>query len=244
VQTGDNILIGGLIITGTDQKRVAFRALGPSTGVAGFLADPMLELHDANGVLTTNDDWQSSSQSDVDEIQSKGLAPGDSHESVIVRTLDPGSYTAVVRGKNNGTGIALVDAYDLTAANNSKMANLSCRGFVEAGDRILIGGFITGNRIGNSNILVRVTGPSLAGLVPTPLSDPYLELHDINGNTINTNDNWQDTQKTEIQNTGIPPTNPKESAILTTLAPGNYTVIVQGVNGATGNAVYEVYNVP
>ncbi|MDP9004906.1 MAG: hypothetical protein M3N12_08970, partial [Verrucomicrobiota bacterium] len=171
-------------------------------------------------------------------------APGDIHESVIVRTLNPGSYTAVVRGKGNSQGIGLVDAYDLNASNNSKMADVSSRGFIETGDKILIGGFITGNRIGNSNILVRGAGPSLAGLVPTPLSDPYLELRDINGTTLSTNDDWQDTQKTEIQNTGIPPTNPKEAAILANLPPGNYTVIVQGMGGATGNAVYEAYNLP
>jgi hypothetical protein len=243
VQTGDNILIGGLIITGSDQKKVAFRALGPSTKVPGFLADPVLELHDGTGaIVTTNDDWGDSP--DKVEIQNGGLAPGDSHESVIIRTLNPGLYTAVVRGKNNGTGIGVVEAYDLNAANNSKMANLSSRGFVESGDNILIGGFITGNRIGNINVLVRAMGPSLAGLVPTPLSDPYLELRDVNGAMLSTNDNWQDTQKTDIQATGIPPGDPRESAILASLPPGNYTSIVRGVGTATGNAVFEVYNVP
>ncbi|MEY2565283.1 MAG: hypothetical protein QOH88_3476 [Verrucomicrobiota bacterium] len=243
VQTGDNILIGGIIITGTEPKRVAFRALGPSTGVAGFLADPMLELHNASGaILESNDDWGSSP--DQEEIANKGLKLGDAHESIIIRNLDPGSYTAVVRGKGDGTGIALIEAYDLNASNNSKMANLSSRGFVETGDKILIGGFIVGNRIGNSNILVRATGPSLAGLVPNPLSNPYLELRDGNGGILSANDNWEDTQKTQIQGTGIPPTDPRESAILASLPPGNYTVIVMGATGGVGNAVYEVYNVP
>lgn len=243
VQTGDNILIGGFIVTGSDQKKVAVRAIGPSTQVPGFLSDPTLELHDGTGALvTSNDDWKDSPERS--QIEAAGLAPGNDKESVILRTLSPGRYTAVVRGKDNGAGTGVVEAYDLDATNNSKLANLSTRGFVETGDNILIGGFIAGNRIGNINVLVRAIGPSLAGLVSNPLGDPFLELHDSNGLTMATNDNWQDNQKTEIQNTGIPPTDLKESAMLLSLAPGNYTAIVRGVNNTTGNGLVEVYNVP
>jgi hypothetical protein len=243
VQTGDNILIGGLIITGTDQKKVAFRALGPSTQLSGLLEDPTLELHDATGALVaSNDNWMDSP--DRSEIESVGLAPGDSRESVIIRSLAPGAYTAVVRGKGDSTGIAVVEAYDLDVTNNSKMANLSTRGLVETGDNVLISGFITGNRNGNINVLVRAIGPSLTGLVPNPLGDPILELHDANGATLQTNDNWQDSQQAEIQQTGIPPTDPHESAILASLPPGTYTAIVRGLNNTTGTGLVEVYNVP
>ena len=242
-EIGDNTLIGGFIVTGTDSKKVVLRALGPSTQVQGFLTDPMLELHDSTGALvTSNDDWGTSPE--ASQIQAVGLAPGDSRESAILRLLNPGAYTAVVRGKNNGIGTAVVEAYDLDPTNNSKLANLATRGFVQTGDNILIAGFITGNRNGNINVLLRAMGPSLAGQVPTVLADPIMELHDSNGATLATNDNWQDTQKTQIEQTGIPPGNPKESAIVASLPPGGYTAIVRGVNGGVGNAVVEVYNLP
>jgi PKD repeat protein len=243
VQTGDNTLIGGFIITGSDAKPVCVRALGPSTQVPGFVADPVLELRDSTGALvTSNDNWGTSPE--ASQIQQAGLAPGNANESAILRTLNPGAYTAVVRGKNNSVGTAVVEAYDLDPTNNSELANLSTRGFVQTGDNILIAGFITGNRNANINVLLRAMGPSLAGQVPTVLADPTLELHNSNGTTIAMNDNWQDTQKTQIEQTGIPPSNPKESAIVSSLPPGAYTAIVRGVNNGTGNAVVEVYNLP
>jgi hypothetical protein len=242
-QTGDNTLIGGFIITGTTAKKVAVRALGPSTQVPGFVPDTILELHDSTGALvTSNDNWGDSPE--ASQIQAVGLAPGDSRESAILRLLNPGAYTAVVRGKNNAVGTAVVEAYDLDPTNDSKLANLATRGFVQTGDNILIAGFITGNRNANINVLVRAMGPSLAGQVPNPLADPIMELHDSNGATLATNDNWQDTQKTQIEQTGIPPGNAKESAIVSSLPPGGYTAIVRGVNGGVGNAVVEVYNLP
>lgn len=242
VQTGDNTLIGGFIITGTDAKRIALRAVGPSTQVPGFVADPTLELHDGTSALvTSNDDWGTSPE--ASQIQAVGLAPTNAKESAIMRTLNPGAYTAVVRGKNNTIGTAVVEAYDLDPTNNSKLANLSTRGFVQTGDNILIAGFIAGNRNANINVLLRAMGPSLAGQVPTALADPIMELHDSNGATMAINDNWQDTQKTQIEQTGIAPGNAKESAILASLPPGAYTAIVRGVNG-TGNGLVEVYNIP
>jgi PKD repeat protein len=243
VESGDNTLIGGFIVTGTDAKKVVVRALGPSTQVPGNVADPVLELHDSTGALvTSNDDWGSSTE--ASQIQAVGLAPGDARESAILRTVNPGAYTAVVRGKNGAIGTAVVEAYDLDSTSNSKLANLSTRGFVQTGDNILIAGFITGNRNTSINVLLRAIGPSLAGQVPTALADPIMELHDSNGNTMATNDNWQDTQKTQIEQSGIPPVNPKESAIVASLPSGAYTAIVRGVNGAVGNAVVEVYNLP
>ncbi|HEV2803827.1 MAG TPA: PKD domain-containing protein [Chthoniobacterales bacterium] len=243
VETGDNTLIGGFIITGTDPKKVVVRALGPSTQVPGFLGDPMLELRDSTGaLLVNNDDWSSSQN--AAEIQANNLAPANGSESAILTQLVPGAYTAVVRGKGTGVGTAVVEAYDLDPNNNSKLANLSTRGYVQTGDNVLIAGFITGNRNSNINVLVRAIGPSLAGIVPTALSDPTLQLFNSNGTSIAFNDNWQDSQKTLIEQSGIPPTNLNESAIVAGLVPGAYTAIVRGANTGVGNAVVEVYNLP
>ena len=244
--TGDNILIGGFIITGSDSKRVALFAKGPSLNsgsgpVPGRLADPFLELHDGDGNLVTmNDNWKDSPQRA--EIENDGLAPSDDKESAILQTLTPGNYTALVRGVNNTTGIALVEAYDLARGVNSILANISSRSRVDTGDNVMIGGFITGNNSAATKVLVRAIGPSLNGKVPNALDDPILELHDASGTTIETNDNWKDSpERAEIEASGIAPTNDLESAILRTVPPANYTAIVRGKNGP-GVGVVEIYN--
>jgi hypothetical protein len=248
VQTGDNVLIGGFIITGTAPKKVILRAIGPSLAnanppVAGALADPILELHEPDGTVITNDNWKTTQEA---EIIASTIPPTNDLESAIVATLNPGAYTAVVSGKNGGIGVGLVEAYDLDQAAPSQLANISTRGFVETGDNVMIGGFIVGgNGEGNTSVIVRAIGPSLANAnppVPGSLSDPTLELHDGNGTTIASNDNWRDTQEAEIEATGIPPTDNRESAIVMTLAPGAYTAIVSGKNNTTGVALVEAYN--
>jgi len=238
--------IGGLIITGNDPKRVVFRALGPSmringAPIQGHLQDPMIELYDENGqFITANDDWR---DLQGPEIQSSGFAPGDDRESVILRTVMPGRYTAIVRGKGNTSGIGLVEVYDRDGGN-TKMANLSTRGFVQTDDNVMIGGFIAGNQSANTKVVVRAIGPSLQGKVPNPLDDPMLELRNANGGLIRSNDNWKDSQRTEIENTGLAPTHDAESALVETLAPGNYTGIVRGKFNTVGIALVEIYNVP
>jgi hypothetical protein len=206
------------------------------------LADPFLELHDGDGnLVTTNDNWKDSPQ--MAEIENDGLAPTDDKESAILQTLTPGNYTAIVRGINNTTGVALVEVYDLAKGVNSILANISSRGYVDAGDNVMIGGFIAGNNSAATKVLVRAIGPSLNGKVPNALDDPILELHDSNGTTIETNDNWKDSpERTEIEASGIAPTNDLESAILRTVLPANYTAIVRGKNGP-GVGVVEVYNI-
>jgi hypothetical protein len=237
VETGDNVLIGGFIVTGTSSKSVLLRAIGPSLSLDGKLANPILELHDASGaVIATNDDWQTNSNKQ--EIIDTGIAPTDPLESALLFNLDPGAYTAIVSGASNGTGIALVEAYDLDLTTDSKLANISTRGFVQTGDNVMIGGFIIlGNE--DENVLIRAIGPSLP--LADTLADPLLELHDADGSILAMNDNWRDTQEAEIQATGIPPTNDAEAAIISTLAPGNYTAIVRGVGDTTGVALIEVY---
>jgi len=236
VETGDKVLIGGFIVTGTQPKKVIVRAIGPSLPLTGVLPNPFLELHDSSGALiVSNDNWRTDQEQ---EIIATGLAPSNDNESAIVMTLDPGSYTAIVRGAIGGSGIALVEVYDLDQLVDSKLANISTRGLVETGDNVLIGGFIV---LGDNaaSALLRAIGPSLP--LTGSLADPTLELHDSNGATLTSNDDWRSDQESEILATGLPPTNDAESAILTTLAPGSYTAIVRGANNTTGIALVEVY---
>ena len=200
--------------------------------------DPTLELHAADGVLLmSNDNWKDSPERA--QIEATGLAPTDDRESAILLSLAPGTYTGVVAGKDSSIGIALVEAYDLET-NSAVLANISSRGLVDAGDNVMIGGFIAGNHSGAARVLIRGIGPSLT--VPSPLADPVLELHDSNGNIIETNDNWKDSpERAEIEATGIPPENDFESAILRTVSPAGYTAILRGATGS-GIGVVEIYN--
>src|SRR5713101_53379 len=202
------------------------------------MADRLPVRHGA--IIATNDNWRDTQES---EIEATGLAPTDNRESAIVMTLDSDSnYTAILRGTNDTTGVGLVEVYDLDQAANSKLANISTRGFVDTGDNVMIGGFISGN--GVAKVIVRAIGPSLTSFgVPGALQDPTLELHDINGAIIATNDNWRDTQESEIEATGLAPTDDRESAIVATITPSNYTAIVRGKNDTTGVGLVEVYNI-
>jgi hypothetical protein len=244
VDTGDNALIGGFIITGTQPKKVIVRAIGPSLPVAGKLENPTLELHDGTGaLLAANDDWMNSTPADKQAILDSTVAPANELESAIVRTLpaNGASYTAVVRGANNSTGIGVVEAYDLDRAIDSKLANISTRGLVQTGSNVLIAGtIVTG--VAPQKIIIRAIGPSLpfAG----KLADPTLELHDANGGLLQENDDWRDSPyKQAIIDSTIPPSSDKESAIVAALPAGgaNYTAIVRGANSSTGIAVVEIY---
>lgn len=247
VQTGENVLIGGFIITGNNPKRVIVRGLGPSLGAAnvgGAMADPTLELHDGtNATVAANDNWQ---DSQGDEIAATGIPPSDSLEAAIVQTLNPGAYTAVLAGKNFGTGVGLVEAFDLDQSVPSRLANISTRGVVGTGDNVLIGGFILGpNAGGMPHVIVRAIGPSLANSgVQGAVQDPTLELHDGNGATIASDDDWKQFQQAEIEATGVPPSDERESAIVIRLAPGNYTGVVRGKGDTTGVGLVEVFNIP
>jgi hypothetical protein len=207
----------------------------------------VLELHYPGGAVRVNDDWMQNSATDQATIKANGLAPKDPSESALVVTLNPGAYTAILRGKNNTTGIGMVEAFDINKTVDSEMGNISTRGLVQDGDDVMIGGFIIDPSQTAARVLIRGIGPSLAKAnppVPNPLANPYLELHDGNGMLINSNDNWQDTAKGEIAATGIAPTNPAEAAILANLRSGPYTAIVKGAKGGTGVALVEVYHLP
>jgi hypothetical protein len=260
VGTADRVMIAGFIVQGSAPKKVLIRAAGPSLtqfGVPNALANPQLELHDTNNTIGMNDNWQTTqiggviTSDQVAEIQNSGLAPRDPAESALIATLPPGTYTAIVQGVNGGTGVGIVEAYDLNGSSGSLLANISTRGFVQTADNVMIGGFIVVTQ--PTRVIIRAIGPSLTQFgVPDALVNPQLELHDAN-NTIARNDDWQTTQifgiitsdqVAAIQNSQLAPTNPAESAIIATLAAGSYTAIVRGANSTTGNALVEVYALP
>jgi parallel beta-helix repeat protein len=236
VEGGDNVLIAGFIITGTQQKRLILRACGPSMDVPGSLANPQMELWNSAGqLLAANDDWKQAGNRQ--EIVNSSLAPTNDAESAILTTLDPGAYTAVVTGVDS-TGIGLVEVYDLGAGAEAKLANISTRGFVQSGDDVMIGGFfVSGNK--PQKVLIRALGPSLP--FSNNLPNPMLELHDQNGAVLQSNDNWRSDQQGEINATGIPPTNDRESAIVSSLAPAAYTAIARDANGNVGIGLVEIY---
>jgi hypothetical protein len=259
VQTGDDVMIGGFMVQGTEPKRVIIRAIGPELahhGVPNVLADPTLELHDGTGALiASNDNWVTTiiggiiTANQARDILASGHAPGDPRESAIIADLPAGNYTAIVRGVNNTTGVALVEVYDLSPETHSILGNISTRSFVQTGDDVMIGGFIVaGNE--PKKVILRAIGPDLTHYgVPNALADPTLELHDRTGALIASNDNWQSTiiggiitsdQRSDIRNSGYAPGDGRESAIIAELPPGNYTAIVRGVNNTTGVALVEV----
>lgn len=248
VGAGDNVLVGGFIVRGASAKRIMLRAIGPSlasNGIAHVLADPVLELHDSSGaMLASNDNW--SDNYNRQEIIDTGIAPASANEAVILARLpstDSGvAYTAVLRGANDTTGVGLIELYDLDRGLGPSVLNISTRGMVQTGDNVLIGGLIVSGSA-SQKVIVRAIGPSLA--IAGALNDPMLELRDAEGTLLASNDNWRTGgQQAEIIATTIPPTNDLESAIVRTLAPGNYTAIAHGVNDTTGLALVEVYALP
>jgi hypothetical protein len=242
VQTGDNVGIGGFIITGTAPKHVLLRAIGPSlTSIPGALADPVLELHGPGAFATiTNDNWREDPAQEA-AILATGIPPTNNFESAIDATLNPGAYTAIVRGKNNTSGIALVEVYDLSQAVVAKLANISTRAFVSTGDNIVIAGFMLGNNSGNDRIAIRGLG---ATGVPNPLLDPTLELRDANGTLIGSDNDWQDdpAQAAELTAVGLAPPDNLDAAMMVTLPSGLYTALLAGRNNGTGIGLVEVYD--
>jgi cytochrome c peroxidase len=245
VGTGDDAMIGGFIITGNTPKPILIRALGPSLsnlGLTGLLLDPVLELRGENGALLfQNDNWKDAQQS---QIEGTPFQPGDDREAVIIATLAPAAYTAVLTGKNQTTGIGLLEIYDFDQTVDSELANISTRGFVGAQDNVMIGGFILGGN-NSTRVAVRGLGPSLSQFgLGNLLADPTLELHDANGATLIANDNWTDDPVSAalLSANGLAPADSNESGIVTSLPPGQFTAILAGKNGGIGLGIIEVYN--
>ena len=241
VGTDENVGIGGFIITGTALKHVLIRAIGPSLAqfVPDALADPVLELHGPGGFVTiTNDNWRDDPVQEA-LILASGIPPTNDLESAIDATLNPGNYTAIVRGNNNTSGVALVEVYDLDSAVLAKLGNISTRAFVSTGDNIVIAGFMLGNNNGDDRVVIRGIGAAV-----NPLLDPTLELRDANGALIASDNDWQDdpVQASEITAVGLAPPSDLDAAILATLPPGLYTALLAGRNGGTGVGLVEVYD--
>jgi hypothetical protein len=245
--TGDKVGIGGFIISGTSSKRIMARAIGPSLTangqpLQGRIQDPVLELHDSNGgPPLVNDDWGDTQGA---EIEQSGLAPKSNKESAIIKRLDPGNYTAIIRNADGTPGIGVVELYDLSSNDPAELGNLSVRADVHTGDDVLFNGIIM--RGGTpKRILFRALGPSIkANGTPLPgtLQDPTLEVYNANGIRLQSNDNWKDApNKGEIQGTGLAPSDDRESAILLLLPSADYTSIVRGKNSTTGIALAETY---
>jgi hypothetical protein len=248
VMSGDNVLINGFIVSGPGTKTVVVRALGPSLssfGLSGVLADPGLTVYNSSGeIIASNDNWQTNGGATF--IAENGLAPSDPSESAaLVANLAPGAYTVVVTGANSTEGISLAEVYEIPRpGGTSTLANLSGRGFVGAGDNVLISGFTVGD-VGSATVVVRALGRSLASVgVSNPLTDPVLTIYDSKGSVIASNDNWQRDPNNVVllPKNGLAPPNPFDSALVLHLPAGAYTAIVRGANGATGNALVEVYN--
>jgi len=246
VGNGNNVMIAGFIVWGSQSKTILIRALGPtlgSFGVANVLSNPMLELHNSSGAtIATNDDWQTGSQ--ASQISSSGYAPSNSNEPALIATLAAGSYTAVVRGYNNSTGVGLVEVYELDTLS-SRLSNISTRGQAGTAQSVLIAGLIIDGST-SKKLIIRALGPSLGAppfSLSGTLSNPVLELHDSSGNLLASNDDWgTGTQAAAISSSGHSPPNAKESAIITTLPTGNYTAIIRGVNNSTGVALVDAYD--
>jgi hypothetical protein len=248
VELGNSAMIGGFIINGNAPKSVVLRGMGPSLAGAGIpdvLANPFLELHGSDGALLfSNNDWMDD-PAQAAQIQGTIYQPTDNRESVMIQTLQPGAYTAVLNGQNQTTGVGLVEVYDNNQAADSQLSNLSTRGLVQSGTNVMIGGFILGANPGGTHIAIRGIGPSLSEVgLSNVLQDPTLELRDSNGSLITANDNWQEnaSMATELTAHGLALSNQVESGIIALLSPGPYTVILAGANSGKGIALMEIYN--
>jgi C1A family cysteine protease len=242
VQTGDNVMIGGFIIQGTAPKTLLIRARGPDLanyGVPGSLADPAITLYSGQTVVASNDNWQSDPTAAA-AISATGWAPANPLESAVIKTFAPGAYTAIVSGVGGATGIAIVEVFEVDRPE-VPLVNIATRGLVQTGDNVMIGGFIISGTAPQT-VLIRARGPDLTNYgVPGALANPTLSLY--SGQTvIASNDDWgTSSNAAAIQSSGLAPANALESAILTTLQPGAYTVIVSGVGGGTGVGIVEVF---
>ncbi len=242
----ERVIIGGFIITGSQPKTVVVRGLGPSMGAAGVsstLPDPMIRLHRSGGVLVaSNDDWRDTQMA---EIQASGLAPTNDREAAIHWTLEPGAYTVVLADKTASAGNGLVEVFDLSPSQESKLANVSTLAYVND-ENVLIGGIIAaGEGQANADIVVRALGPQLRRNrgVFNAISDPSLELRGGNGELLasaNDRGDYNDPQRrvpSELMTFFE-----EEPVLRVSLPRGQYTVVVRGQRGARGVALVEVFD--
>ena len=246
VETGDKVLIGGFIVQGSVPKPLLLRGLGPSLnafGISNVLLDPFLELRGPDGLIMTNDNWTENPQRA--QFEGGPFQPSDNREAVVLATVPAEHYTVILSGVGGTTGIGLMEVYDRDPATNSELGNISTRGFVQTGENVMIGGFILGDASANADVVVRGIGPSLVNFgVTNFLADPILELRNQNGTLLVANDDWADDPVSAAQLTavGLAPQHPDESAIFTSLSPGQFTAILAGKDGSIGIGLVEIYN--
>jgi uncharacterized Zn-binding protein involved in type VI secretion len=247
VRTGDEVVIGGVIIVGDAPKTVVIRARGQSLADAdpnlqGLLQDPFVQLFSGSSLLDSNDNWQSHARSS--EIRSD-LRPTNTNDAAIMTTLNPGAYTAIVRGVGETTGIGIVEIFEVDDTGATRLNNISTRGFIGTGDDVLIGGVIINGSTAKT-VTIRARGPSLADADPNLqglIADPFVQLFDSTGTLIDSNDNWQDHSSVSSLRSDLQPSRTAEAAITRTLEPGAYTAIVRGVGNTTGIGIVEVFEI-
>jgi hypothetical protein len=243
VGTGENVLIGGIIVTGSGARHLLLRATGASSGVPGALADPILKLFDQEAqLLQENDDWRYGPERAIEATgdATGKLQPKDDYESAIIADVSPGQVTSIISGYAHSSGLALVEAFDLSSGSGSRLAEISTRGNVQTQDKILIGGFIIAQS--STKVLIRAIGPELSAFgVSSALQDTTLELRSADGALVEGNDDWKAGNRQAIEASGAPPKDDRESAIVQTLSPGNYTALVRGKNNTTGVGLVEIY---
>jgi hypothetical protein len=244
IQTGNNVGIAGFVIGGSEAKKLLIRGLGPTLtqfNVTGVMPNPTLKLYDGSGsLITTNDDWKSTQEA---AITATDLAPPNDLEAAILAALQPGAYTVILADASGAAGVGLLEVYDLDPQASSKLLNLSTRGLVQTDVQALIAGCSVA--ADSNDVLVRALGPSLRTLgIDNALADPVVTLYDSNANVIAANDDWKDSQRSAVENTGLQPPNDLDAALLIRLARGNYTAIVTGKSGSVGVGLAEVYALP
>jgi hypothetical protein len=242
VQTGSNVLIGGFVLGGNTPKSIVVRARGPSltaAGVPGALSNPVLQLFQGPTMIDSNDNWQS--HPNQANLQTSGFAPSENLEAAIFTTIGPGPFSAIVTGAGGGTGVGIIEVFEVPGGEEKRLINISTRGQVLTGADVMIAGFVIQGQAPQT-VVVRARGPSLAAAgVPGVLANPRMQL--FSGATeIGNNDNWQtNANAAQIQASGFAPDDPNECALLVTLAPGAYSAVISGVNSSTGVAIVEVF---
>jgi uncharacterized Zn-binding protein involved in type VI secretion len=242
VGAGDNVLIGGLVIEGAEAKTVLIRARGPAlaeAGIDGALPDPNISFFSGATLIDNNDDWQEHANM---HLIPADLRPSNSQESVIVTTLAPGAYTAIVNGINGEEGIGLIEVFEMSNTGETRLINIATRGFVGTGDSVLIAGLVISGT-GTQKVVIRAKGPSLSALgVSGALIDPNVTLF-LGATVIDSNNNWQEHANADKIPTNLIPTENKEAALYKELSAGAYTAIVTGADDSTGVAIVEVFEV-
>lgn len=251
--TADAALITGFVLQGSTPKSLLIRAAGPALtafGVAGALGRPQIQLYQGDTVIAANAGWNSGTDSAAisqaaARLGAFAFAPN-SADAALLRTLTPGAYTAIISGADGNSGITLVEVYD-TSADAARLINLSTRGFVGQSDQALIVGIVVSGNL-PKRLLIRAVGPTLAAFgAANAIADPRLEIR-RDATVVATNDNWNNDARVSTAATAVGAfalaNNSQDAALLIALAPGVYSVVVNGVNGATGLALVEVYEIP